>query len=168
MQENVGSVNLTRELSLLMVFSSRAAIAIRACNGIKGEKDSEDIRALSEILHSLFDLADWLWRGNEIRALWGCERIISKFTRELDHPAFKERRKLHFHVDPLPVLMDIEAKLRASTAPMVVAQEAELLETLPASLLPAYNEAKEKNPEKLAEIVGTFTIKAQDYYSLTK
>ena len=48
------------------------------------------------------------------------------------------------------------------------AQEAQILKTLPASLLPAYNEAKEKNPEKLVEIIDTFTKMAKDYYSLTK
>ena len=47
-------------------------------------------------------------------------------------------------------------------------KEAELLETLPVSLLPAYTEAKEKNPEKLVEIIDTFTKMAKDYYSLSK
>ena len=47
-------------------------------------------------------------------------------------------------------------------------KEAELLETLPASLLPAYNEAKEKNPESLQQIIDTFARMAKDYYSLTK
>ena len=48
------------------------------------------------------------------------------------------------------------------------AKEIELLSTIPASLLPAYNEAKEKNPENLQQIIDTFTKMAKDYYSLTK
>ena len=48
------------------------------------------------------------------------------------------------------------------------AQETELLETLPESLRPAYNEAKEKNPESLQQIIDTFARMAKDYYSLTK
>lgn len=50
-------------------------------------------------------------------------------------------------------------------------KETALLETLPASLLPAYNEAREKNkknPEKLQQIIDTFTKMAKDYHSLTK
>lgn len=43
-----------------------------------------------------------------------------------------------------------------------------LLATLPALFIPAYNEAKEKNPEKLVEIIDTFTKMAKDYYSLSK
>lgn len=50
----------------------------------------------------------------------------------------------------------------------IVAKETELIETLPASLRAAYNEAKEKNPENLQEIIDTFTRMAKDYYSLTK
>ena len=50
----------------------------------------------------------------------------------------------------------------------IVAKETELIETLPASLLPAYQEAKEKNPENLQQIIDTFTKIAKDYYSLTK
>lgn len=47
-------------------------------------------------------------------------------------------------------------------------KETDLLKTLPASLLPAYQEAKEKNPENLQQIIDTFTKMAKDYYSLTK
>ena len=53
----------------------------------------------------------------------------------------------------------------------IIAKETGLLETLPGSLLPAYNEAKEKNkknPEKLQQIIDTFTKMAKDYHSLTK
>ena len=53
----------------------------------------------------------------------------------------------------------------------IIAKETALLETLPASLLPAYNEAREKNkknPEKLQQIIDTFTKMAKDYHSLTK
>ena len=50
----------------------------------------------------------------------------------------------------------------------IIAKETELLEKLPASLFPAYNEAKEKNPENLQQIIDTFTRMAKDYYSLTK
>ena len=48
------------------------------------------------------------------------------------------------------------------------AKEAQLLETLPSSLRSAYDEAKEKNPETLQQIIDTFTRVAKDYHSLTK
>ena len=48
------------------------------------------------------------------------------------------------------------------------AKEIELLSTIPASLLPAYNEAKEKNPENLQQIIDTFTKMAKNYHSLTR
>ena len=48
------------------------------------------------------------------------------------------------------------------------AKETELLEKLPASLFPAYTEAKEKNPENLQQIIDTFSRMAKDYHSLTK
>ena len=47
-------------------------------------------------------------------------------------------------------------------------KETELIKNLPASLLPAYQAAKEKNPENLEQIIDTFTRMAKDYYSLTK
>ena len=47
-------------------------------------------------------------------------------------------------------------------------KEQALLATLPESLLPAYQAAKEKNPEKLQQIIDTFTKMSKDYYSLTK
>ena len=50
----------------------------------------------------------------------------------------------------------------------IIAKETKLLETLPSSLIPAYQAAKEKNPENLKEIIDTFTKMAKDYYSLTK
>ena len=50
----------------------------------------------------------------------------------------------------------------------IIAKETKFLDTLPESLLPAYNEAKGKNPENLKEIIDTFTKMAKDYYSLTK
>ena len=50
----------------------------------------------------------------------------------------------------------------------LVTKEAGLLKTLPVSLLPAYQAAKEKNPEKLQQIIDTFTKMSKDYYSLTK
>lgn len=53
----------------------------------------------------------------------------------------------------------------------IIAKETALLETLPASLLPAYNEAREKNkknPENLQQIIDTFARMAKDYHSLTK
>ena len=48
------------------------------------------------------------------------------------------------------------------------AKETDLLKTIPESLLAAYNEAKEKNPENLQQIIATFDKMAKDYYSLTK
>ena len=50
----------------------------------------------------------------------------------------------------------------------IIAKETDLLETLPSSLLPAYTEAKGKNPENLQQIIDTFTRMAKDYHSLTK
>ena len=50
----------------------------------------------------------------------------------------------------------------------IIAKETGLLKTLPASLLPAYHAAKEKNPETLQQIIETFTKIARDYHSLTK
>ena len=47
-------------------------------------------------------------------------------------------------------------------------KEAELLETLPSSLIPAYQAAKEKNPENLAQIIETFEKIAEEYHSLSK
>ena len=43
-----------------------------------------------------------------------------------------------------------------------------LLSRLPSSFLPAYQAAKEKNPDNLQEIIDTFSRMAEDYYSLTK
>ena len=48
------------------------------------------------------------------------------------------------------------------------AKESELLLTLPESLLPAYQAARDKNPDNLPQIIDTFTRMAKDYYSLTK
>ena len=50
----------------------------------------------------------------------------------------------------------------------IIAKETGLLKTLPASLLPAYHAAKEKNPDTLQQIIETFTKIARDYHSLTK
>ena len=50
----------------------------------------------------------------------------------------------------------------------IVAKEGQLLEILPSSLRSAYNEAKEKNPENLPQIIETFAKMAKDYHSLTK
>ena len=47
-------------------------------------------------------------------------------------------------------------------------KEQALLAALPASLLPAYQAAKEKNPENLPQIIETFAKMAKDYHSLTK
>ena len=47
-------------------------------------------------------------------------------------------------------------------------KEKALLATLPELFLPAYTEAKEKNPENLQQIIGTFARMAKDYHSLTK
>ena len=48
------------------------------------------------------------------------------------------------------------------------AKEQALLAALPASLLPAYQAAKEKNPENLPQIIETFAKMAADYNKLTK
>ena len=47
-------------------------------------------------------------------------------------------------------------------------KEQALLATLPELFLPAYQAAKEKNPENLQQIIDTFTRMAKDYYSLAK
>lgn len=47
-------------------------------------------------------------------------------------------------------------------------KEAELLETLPSSLIPVYQAAKEKNPGNLSQIIETFEKIAEEYHSLSK
>lgn len=47
-------------------------------------------------------------------------------------------------------------------------KETKLFETLPESLLPAYQAAKEKNPGNLSQIIETFEKIAVEYHSLSK
>lgn len=50
----------------------------------------------------------------------------------------------------------------------ITSKEQTLLSVLPAPLLPAYQAAKEKNPENLQQIIDTFAKIAEEYHSLTK
>ena len=49
-----------------------------------------------------------------------------------------------------------------------ISKEAALLLQLPDELLPAYQAAKEKNPENLPQIIETFEKIAEEYHSLSK
>ena len=62
---------------------------------------------------------------------------------------------------------EFSAESRARRTSLKVKEQA-LLAALPTSLLPAYQAAKEKNPENLPQIIETFAKMAKDYHSLTK
>ena len=49
-----------------------------------------------------------------------------------------------------------------------ISKEAAFLQQLPDELLPAYQAAKEKNPENLPQIIETFEKIAEEYRSLRK
>lgn len=62
---------------------------------------------------------------------------------------------------------EFDAKNRERRSALKI-KETKILDSLPVELLPAYQAAREKNPENLSQIIETFTKMAEDYHSLTK
>lgn len=90
---------------------------------------------------------------------------LSQFFLRKTVPSFDTLISLADYLDvSIDYLVGRSDELRVSS----ISKEASLLLQLPDELLPAYQAAKEKNPENLQQIIETFEKKAEEYHSLSK
>ena len=89
---------------------------------------------------------------------------FSQFTTKKAVPSFDT---LIFLADYFGVSIDYLVGRSDDPHTSSKSKEEVLLLQLPDELLPAYQAAKETNPEKLQEIIETFAKMAGDYHSLT-
>lgn len=110
--------------------------------------------------------------GSVRYALWRYSRYLYLgYIGEMDRNPQNLTKNIEVFAKKLVYYFEIAKSGNRPRSEGLLSKETKLLETLPASLLPAYNEAREKNkknPENLQQIIDTFTKMAKDYYSLTK
>lgn len=112
----VENINLTKELSQLLIFTSRVAVAIRLYSNYGDPNDPngpEDVRVLSDCLHNFNYLSSGIIECNKVKAISACDFLIKRLTGDFTHPAFK-RKILVLRDTPIPVLMEIKAKLEGA------------------------------------------------------
>ena len=90
---------------------------------------------------------------------------FSQFTTKKAVPSFDT---LIFLADYFGVSIDYLVGRSDDPRVSPASKEEVLLLQLPDELLPAYQAAKEKNPENLAQIIETFEKIAEEYHSLSK